>query len=1295
MPTSNTWLQKVTMAISGRAEHTPRDIDSFPLRPDTGETSEHFNVVVTRFGANAYNGPKNQDLVKRLKSFMRAASDVALRSGAYSAYKIAELNKLEKEAVSHIQTKLPLDPVKIHAPADGMKKKLLKQYAQQFSAVEEYMKDCVVQASAILLETDDDEAIALMLDEIAETERQLTARAGRPSIMHEVVFPDGTPARTNTKFYSAHQVMGQMTAEQLQRKADWDALTGKSSGAAVSAANPYYTNPSTVRDTEGLPNFLRATFAVDTSTGRRILFDGTRHSSITAIGSFDRIHRHASAFRNAKQLIIQIAKVNFSEIPNDQHIVNADGSISIDVNISSMSLLTNSFLEALRKRDDENKQIKESALALRAWDGEEIDIEIDGQKIKIKVDIHNMTLGCNPARNIPARPFRTDRQKDINYRGFTRNSHSALKHLLRHFNTSANLNASDCTDIQNVLFAINSALQPEQDLSHVDKSKLQAAKQNLKQAYQNLRATAETYETAVIQKKADSQIKQARSAFNQAYQQVQQYESDLDNIYAIYHKSQKAAWQENKHRMADFAAQANNKTFNENNNNIGAILQLYNDLNNLYFKGYYTSSEYYFQFQARYLILNYLLGRTPDFYCKSGEDRTGRINNIIEELMTYYHIDGTFPAYDDKDTRAIIERDISPRIHAESASRETTARNAAGSRGLQVRDTQGSQHLSTTILDKLLAGTAKTIYRVKYRKIKQAFPDRKYIKRDVSSDNRVYSPLQHDQAAADLTDADAAVLINRTHALLASFKPSAASKQFSNYLTMLVTLLDKSDTSLSASLEAEISPAGRTLNPFMERAKRLKALKEKLIKERENIVQRLTLKSDVLLNKRRLAAIDKTLKQLETREFKLLLKQYDAIANRKTTGGDTAVRAAAPKKIGFTQRLPFLARVYRYSDDPNHALGRLQSKSSSLLANDINTQAPHAYNELVDYLRETVTESLGPDMDHAVIEDAITQATTPAAFAQLEQQLKLKSSQNTFVALRDRLSILLVEQHAINNPAAPPATDAGTLLSPEQIRELDQLGFNRINGFLQASTPLPDADIQALQGKINARKIALHQQSQSVKIAARKTEAAYATLVGYLRITAAPAIARYEAATRILIPGINRSAVEAAIAQASTVENLDHIDALLSQQSTVQQAVAAAQGQLQQAEVDFIPLRDSLATFLVAQHALEHPTNPTVPDAGSLLSLAQLRELDGLGFNKISPAPLPLLFRQDFVDLTAQITARRAAILATAPAAGAAPAAGPGSSAAGHRSSLMPGVRGVPPAHPHNDPAAVLVQAVS
>ena len=110
---------------------------------------------------------------------------------------------------------------------------------------------------------------------------------------------------------------------------------------------------------------------------------------------------------------------------------------------------------------------------------------------------------------------------------------------------------------------------------------------------------------------------------------------------------------------------------------------MFQDTKDLYFNNANDKVEYRHHVQANLVIANHLLGKSVEFFCKSAEDRTGRVDNKVQETLIYRETHGRFPRYTDAQAQAAVNQ-IAQKVLNGSASVQTTDMNNPGAGGMQL-----------------------------------------------------------------------------------------------------------------------------------------------------------------------------------------------------------------------------------------------------------------------------------------------------------------------------------------------------------------------------------------------------------------------------------------------------------------------------------------------------------------------------------------------------------------------------------------------------------------------------------
>ena len=95
----------------------------------------------------------------------------------------------------------------------------------------------------------------------------------------------------------------------------------------------------------------------------------------------------------------------------------------------------------------------------------------------------------------------------------------------------------------------------------------------------------------------------------------------------------------------------------------------------------YKEADSIADFQALFLDSNEMMSKFIEFYCKSAEDRSGRLNDQMEETRIFEAIMGRPPIT--PEDKQYINKNISPFVHQYSASQGNTEQNS-GARGKKI-----------------------------------------------------------------------------------------------------------------------------------------------------------------------------------------------------------------------------------------------------------------------------------------------------------------------------------------------------------------------------------------------------------------------------------------------------------------------------------------------------------------------------------------------------------------------------------------------------------------------------------
>lgn len=508
-----------------------------------------------------------------------------------------------------------------------------------------------------------------------------------------------------------------------------------------------HTNPSTIRDERqvGQANLLKTDIEVD---GKKV-FSGFRHGSPSVLKVSDEPARQHKTSMNVKQSVMLSTSHQFAKLPPAEQQKVLSGQRILNVNMAALSLLSPLYKPDLVDVDSmkQYRQVEDSRLAYWALDNRKIEIELidekgvpildasgDPQKITVKPQITFMTAGVNAARYIHLGSGK-DLIERINNRGMARlmdkfvDNEAAEKSqpFIAFEKTHVRLN-----EIKRELLALNS--DKGRELLNEAYADLETSNQYLhdnpkakdKGAVEKRRKAAVTIieseeqkrdalyqEMAKIRKKiytqenSDNIIKILKHDQNTSHEQLKRTTIMLEAM-ALYHRQQdlgfdhyrtiemlKSKIKEHEKKLAIESDPQKNAALRNELVQINAALK---DLN----KDNYL-------FQTRFAMLSNHMGNIVEWFCKSGEDRTGLLNEYIEAFCIFEEQQKRVPSLNNPQDELLFGQ-ILAKVHNGSPNKDTNYYND-GSRGLKITDTDiGTASLSLTADKKMANMAAKSDY---------------------------------------------------------------------------------------------------------------------------------------------------------------------------------------------------------------------------------------------------------------------------------------------------------------------------------------------------------------------------------------------------------------------------------------------------------------------------------------------------------------------------------------------------------------------------------------------------------
>lgn len=415
--------------------------------------------------------------------------------------------------------------------------------------------------------------------------------------------------------------------------------------------------PSTERQSAKLPNFVECGVGYMDDATYVSQFTGYRHSSYSAIKMEDKYQRRQADAAAAKEMIIELARQKIAQKPIHY---SKDGTISL--NLSSLALLSpirGDKLLALTG-ESEYSQLKDSYNALMMYNGRSLSLEIDGKQYKVTPTINILNVPANPHGVFisGSKSSLVELETQINAQGMNQFIIKARKYI---------------TDPEYAPMKGSTRLLNLQQIIFGRKQKL-----------------VDMYEA--LEKIKDPQL------YREQYDKIKNFSKEIFKIEVKlnnkYKKNRpnfveklKKVLEERERTQAALRAATNPDKQKELKKKIQdlEVAELVYQTILMQMDGKLEPNHY----GARYLLASQKMGDSVDFYCKSGEDRTGRMQNFIEELCEFYRQYGHYPRYDVTTKQLNPEdverqRKIAQYVSEFSVSRDINDQNAHGARGLQI-----------------------------------------------------------------------------------------------------------------------------------------------------------------------------------------------------------------------------------------------------------------------------------------------------------------------------------------------------------------------------------------------------------------------------------------------------------------------------------------------------------------------------------------------------------------------------------------------------------------------------------
>ncbi len=653
-------------------------LNHFDYSEYTGLNGE--KVVVKKFKDGSYNGPTLFDFVERLDILCETALRLLDVNSSEYKKQLERIQDAYQTVLLNLNEQCKIEPIELKNILAGE-----KDVIPTIHLALDHLQQFVVSAMTV--------------------------------IEPNVFYPDAKNQTVNQKMKKALARFTSMESKLTVEKQrpnfinyyDLNAITRVSVARSIGEVIP---STERLNHQEGkLPNFVECAMGYQAEDSVIWQFQGYRHSSYPPIKILDPFERQRATAEIVKDMLRELAR---------QKIIKSANLVQpiIELSLSSLTLLSPiALLEAANITDkyvlppgeSEYLQLQESYQALMLYQNREIDLEVDGIKIKVKLDVNLVNAASNTFGVFVAKQGVTGKrlaqswlEHRINAQGFNQYMRKTEK-FLSDGNSVFEACSLDSDELTKLQVKLSSAYG---QLDSLLSRGLQQAYQEQLKAIQKIQDQIFAIETNLMAKRKNFYIKNKSLIKNR-----------LEEI---------------KTQLASNNNSSNNNSSDDNKKL--QIEQLYYQSIAMYMDGQIEPD----QFGARYLLVTQKMGHAVDFFCKSGEDRTGRMQNLLEELCEFSRKNGYFPRYDFKSCEinkqdAFQQEEIATVVSEFSVSRDINDQNVHGARGLQITSAlkvtpmkiqlgyplkinQGLPNVSGDLMGKL----AKQVTFFKQEKIKKA-----------------------------------------------------------------------------------------------------------------------------------------------------------------------------------------------------------------------------------------------------------------------------------------------------------------------------------------------------------------------------------------------------------------------------------------------------------------------------------------------------------------------------------------------------------------------------------------------
>lgn len=479
------------------------------------------------------------------------------------------------------------------------------------------------------------------------------------------------------------------------------------------------TIPSTIRDGAGLANYVTSSFGVVGKGGEiTILSEATRHSSYSAKSLEDQEMRQLYGCQNVESCLTDLAEKQLIALQAaGTPPPKTDPTHPLEVPLRTFLLLTTGIGDtAIRNKsgkefvgDAEGTQLRDSAFALTAYKGAVFQVDLGKQfgKVWIKADIKFMNMGTNLGvtdKGIGKITFMKKSEKMINAIGFVEIDDEFTKGIEK---IEADLKVliegeGDKAVPKTVASGVNFLLKFSEDMLKLQKNTdLEEKIEKLSKAVRapNAALRLQGPRLRELQGSISNQGQVAldsktRSKLKRHYKTSKKIQDTIGSLHEPIVIAMRKLWKANRGQLLEAQGKFNHAMDNlledikGKHPELEANLKKYRDVVNnviqardIYHMEAYNKTGHLNEFQSVCIETEQLLGNNVEFFCKSAEDRTGRMDDRVMERQVFKHMNGYSPRSEEDYKK--MNTEVTDVVHQFSTSQDNTEQNS-GARGEQV-----------------------------------------------------------------------------------------------------------------------------------------------------------------------------------------------------------------------------------------------------------------------------------------------------------------------------------------------------------------------------------------------------------------------------------------------------------------------------------------------------------------------------------------------------------------------------------------------------------------------------------